>query len=177
MILTINQLEEMAPYTSPKRLELILPNLNYVLKKYSMINNLRIAHFITQLLVESNFFRYVEDIESGERYESLKTFGNTQKGDGRRYKGRGYFKLVGRAGYKQYAKASGVDVVLNPHLVLTPRVAMDVAGWIWDTKRVNFPADEDSLEEVTKSVTGDYLILRDREKILKKVKKILLNNE
>ena len=54
---------------------------------------------------------------------------------------------------------------------------MDVAGWIWDTKRVNFPADEDSLEEVTKSVTGDYLILRDREKILKKVKKILLNNE
>lgn len=173
MILTINQLEEIAKCTSPKRLELILPNLNYVLKKYSIINNCRIAHFVTQLLVESNFFRYVEDIESGERYEGLEIFGNNQKGDGRRYKGRGYFKLIGRTSYEAYSRYSGIDVVYNPHLILTPKIAMDVAGWIWDTRRINFPADEDSLAEVTKSVTGDYLVLREREDVLKHVKKIL----
>lgn len=173
MLLTLNQLEEASPYTGYKRIELILPNLNRTLEKYNINTNNRIAHFLTQVLVESNFFRYIQDIESGARFEGSKELGNTEKGDGRRFVGRGYIKLVGREEYKNYKEFSGIDVITYPHVVTTPKIAMDIAGWLWTKKSLNIPADRDSLEEVTKLLVGDYLIMREREEALKKVKKAI----
>lgn len=173
MLLTLNQLEEAAPYTGPKRTELILPNLNYTLAKYEINTNLRIAHFLSQVLVESNYFRYIQELESGIRYEGNESLGNIQKGDGRRFIGRGYIKLLGRKSYEEYKNHSGIDVVSYPHYVTTPRVAMDIAGWIWSKKNINLMADQDSIEGVTKLLTGDYLILRERQEALKKVKRAI----
>jgi putative chitinase len=170
MILTQNQLEEASPYTGPRRLELILPNLNYTLKKYEIDQNLRIAHFLAQVLIESNYFRYIQDLESGLRYEGSESLGNTQKGDGRKFIGRGYIKLLGRKAYEEYKKHSGIDVITYPHYVTTPRVAMDIAGWIWQTKKLNILADKDLLPDITKILTGEYLILRERQDALKRVK-------
>src|SRR5687767_7035415 len=146
MLLTVNQLEEASPYTGIKRIELILPNLNYTLGKYQINTNLRIAHFLSQIVVESNYFRYIQELESGERYEGSESLGNLQKGDGRRFVGRGYLKIVGRKAYEEYKKTSGVDVISYPHYVTTPRVAMDIAGWIWSSKLLNTLADKNSIE-------------------------------
>lgn len=173
MILTLNQLEEAAPYTGPRRLELILPNLNHTLQKYEITSNLRISHFLAQVLVESNYFRYIQDLESGMRYEGNLSLGNTEPGDGRRFIGRGYLKILGRKAYTEYAKASKIDIVSAPHFVTTPRVAMDISGWIWSKKSLNLLADQDSLEDVTKVLLGDYILLREREEALFKVKKAL----
>lgn len=173
MLLTLNQLEEASPYTGPKRLELILPNLNYTLEKYKINTNLRIAHFLSQLLVESNYFRYIQELGTGIAYEGEVALGNNQRGDGRRFIGRGYFKITGRGAYEAYKKHSGTDVVAYPHYVTTPRVAMDISGWLWDKKLLNIPADQDDLEAVTKLLTGDYLIIRERQEALKKVKKAI----
>lgn len=169
MLLTLNQLERASPYTGIKRLELILPNLNQTLEKFDITNNLRIAHFLTQVIIESNYFRYIQELENGLRYEGNESLGNTQKGDGRKYVGRGYLKLTGRAQYEAYAKNSNIDVITYPHFVTTPRVAMDIAGWIWKNKMLNVPADRNSIEEITKILTGGYLIIREREEVLKKV--------
>lgn len=173
MLLTLNQLEEASPYTGPKRLELILPNLNYTLVKYQICTNPRIIHFLTQVLVESNYFKYIQEMGSGTMYEGNESLGNTQKGDGRRFIGRGYIKILGRKSYEEYKKASGIDVLAYPHYVTTPRVAMDISGWIWDRKKLNILADQDSIEDITKVLTGDYLILRERTEALKKVRRAL----
>ena len=50
----------------------------------------RIAHYLAQVFHESGALRYVEEIASGEQYEGRKDLGNTQQGDGKRFKGRGF---------------------------------------------------------------------------------------
>lgn len=173
MLLTLNQLEEASPYTGPKRLELILPNLLYTLNKYDINSNLKVAHFLTQLIVQSNYFRYIQELGSGIEYDGELSLGNTEKGDGRKFIGRGYFKIIGRDQYLEYKKHSGIDVISYPHYVTTPKVAMDISGWLWSKKLLNIPAEQDNLESITKLLTGDYLIIRERQEVLKKVKKAL----
>ena len=173
MILTVNQLEEAAPYVDYRRIELLLPSLNATLKKYELVNPYRIAHFITQLLVETNYFRLIQEVGTGKEYEGDINLGNVQQGDGRKYIGRGYLKLVGRKAYEEYKKASGVDVITYPHYVTTPRVAMDIAGWIWANKKLNEGADLDDLEGVTIALKGVAVQIRERQEVLKRVKKAL----
>jgi putative chitinase len=171
--LTANQLEDCSPYTNPKRIDLILPNLNNTLEKYKINGNLRVAHFLSQLIVESNHFRYIEELETGARYEGSIELGNVHKGDGRRFKGRGYIKIIGRKEYEAYKIENHVDVVSYPHVVLQPKICMDVSGWIWNKKQLNLLADQDDLQSVTKVLVGGYLILRERADALNKVKRVL----
>lgn len=173
MLLTLNQLEEASPYTDPRRLELILPNLNYTLGKYKINTNPRIIHFLTQVLIESNYFRYLQEPGNGSLYEGNESLGNKYKGDGRRFLGRGYIKILGRNSYKEYKEFSGIDVIAYPTYVTTPKVAMDVSGWIWDKKQLNILADQDSLEDITKVLVGEHLIIRERLEALKKVKQAI----
>lgn len=173
MILTLNQLEAACPYTHYKRLELLLPSLNATLERYEIKTPLRVAHFLAQMFVESNYLRVVQEPGIGLLYEGSIELGNTQPGDGRRYIGRGYLQIRGRKQYKEYKKFSKIDILMYPHYVTTPKVAMDVAGWLWQEKKLNLLADQDDLEGITKLLTGAYVLLREREEALKKVKKAI----
>lgn len=173
MILTLNQLEEACPVTHYKRLEILLPFINETLKKYEITTFDRISHFIVQLICYSNHFRIVQEPGTGFEYEGSIELGNTQPNDGRRYIGRGYLPLRGRMAYKKYKKESKIDVLMYPHYVTTPKVAIDVAGWIWKEKQLNILADQDDLEGITKILLGDYIHLRERGEALKKVKKAI----
>ena len=63
----------------------------------SISTPLRQAHFLAQVGHESGELRYAEEIASGEAYEGRADLGNTQPGDGPRFKGRGLIQLTGRA--------------------------------------------------------------------------------
>lgn len=173
MILTVNQLEEAAPYVDYRRLELILPNFNAACKKYDINNPYRVAHFLTQILIESNYFRIIQEPGNGREYEGISGLGNNQPGDGRKYMGRGYLKLIGRKDYKAYTQFSKVDVLKYPHYVTTPKIAMDIAGWLWSKFNLNEAADHDQLMAITLALKGGYIQIREREDILKKVKKAM----
>lgn len=49
--------------------------------------------------------------------------GNTQKGDGGRFFGRGFVQLTGRYNYTRYARLSGVDIINNPDLLVNDYAA------------------------------------------------------
>lgn len=105
------------------------------MKTYGITDPLEKAHFLAQISHESGQFRYREEIASGAAYEGRKDLGNTQPGDGKRYKGRGYMQLTGRNNYTKYnnyLKSKGItdDVVSSPGLVAT-KYAADVSAWFW----------------------------------------------
>lgn len=55
------------------------------------------------------------------------TLGNTQPGDGAKYKGRGYVQITGKGNYRNWSNELGVDLVQHPELAATPDVAAQVA--------------------------------------------------
>lgn len=83
-------------------------------------------------------------------------------GDGYRFRGRGCIQLTGHANYFHAGQACGVDFVMEPDLVATPRYAAMTAGWFWNTHKLNQYADTRDFTMMTKRVNGGTIGLNDR---------------
>lgn len=59
-------------------------------------------------------------------YEGRRDLGNTKKGDGARFHGRGYVQLTGRANYQKASDKFGQDFIGNPDLALRPDLAAKI---------------------------------------------------
>lgn len=88
----------------------------YTFNKYAnyfgIDNKLEICHFLSQLGHESDQFNAFKEYASGSAYEGRKDLGNTQKGDGIRFKGRGPIQTTGRSNYKEV----GLEILKLPFL-------------------------------------------------------------
>lgn len=118
---------------------------------------LRQAHFLAQIGHESGELRYAEEIASGAAYEGRRDLGNTEPGDGARFKGRGLIQLTGRANYLLYGQAIGKDLVTDDHwkqVAEDPELAVDVACWFWETHQLSQYADLDDIMTITKRING-----------------------
>jgi putative chitinase len=134
---------------------------------------LRQAHFLAQVGHESGELRFRAEIANGEAYEGRRDLGNTQPGDGPRFKGRGLIQLTGRANYRAYGRAIGREAALlaTPELLATdPDLCADVAGWFWAKRQLNRLADTDDLLGITKRINGGFNGLEDRRRLLKRAK-------
>ena len=138
---------------------------------------LRQAHFLAQLGHESGSLRYTAELASGAAYEGRTDLGNTQPGDGPRFKGRGLIQITGRTNYTNYGNDRGQDYItgLNPNLLATdPNIAADCSGWFWATRHLNELADNDDLLTITKRINGGTNGLDDRARRLKLAKCLLI---
>lgn len=66
---------------------------------------------------ESASFKTLTEYASGQAYEGRADLGNTEPGDGVKYKGRGYVQLTGRTNYTNWSKWLGVDYINKPELI------------------------------------------------------------
>jgi putative chitinase len=139
-----------------------------------MDSPLRLAHFMAQLAHESGGFRYMEEIASGAAYEGRANLGNVQPGDGKRYKGRGPIQLTGRANYREYGRALGIDFESHPEIVALPSVGLMVACRYWTAKGLNALADADNVEAITRKVNGGLNGFAERKAYLAKAKGLML---
>ena len=73
-------------------------------------------------------WRPIEEFSSGRQYCGRADLGNTQAGDGPRFKGRGYVQITGRANYKRLGKLLGVDLVSSPLRALEPSISYKIAS-------------------------------------------------
>lgn len=85
-------------------------------------------------------------------YGNRADLGNTEPGDGWRYRGRGLKQITGRANYTEYQGASQVPCVVDPDLLLDPVIAADSAGWFWHSRGCDALAD--NLEALTRRING-----------------------
>lgn len=93
------------------RLEAILTRLDE-----KRIEPAQAAYILATAYHESDRFRTMEEYASGAAYEGRATLCNTQPGDGKRFKGRGFVQITGRRNYTDWARRLGVDLVGNPAL-------------------------------------------------------------
>ena len=126
------------------------------------------AMFLAQMAHETGNFKYAEEIHDGSNYEGSKMLGNTEPGDGKRFKGRGYIQITGRWNYGHYGKKVGVDLIKNPELAADPKVAADVAIAYWEERVDRAAAKRGDVKKVTYGVNGGYNGLADREAKFKK---------
>ena len=160
---------------APERASELGMAANVHLRTYGILDTpLRLAHFMAQLAHESGGFRYMEEIASGAAYEGRADLGNTQAGDGKRYKGRGPIQLTGRANYRTFGRKVGIDIEAHPEVVALPSFGLLVACMFWDDRRLNALADADDVEAVTRRVNGGLNGLAERKTYLIKAKGLLL---
>jgi predicted chitinase len=98
-----------------------------------------------------------------------KELGNTQKGDGWKFRGCGIVQLTGRGAHEQYAEEIGCAV----SDMEKPINAIHGALLEWREKKCNVAADRDDILAVTKKVNGGTNGLADRKAYLSKAKRLL----
>ena len=171
---TKEKLAIVLPLASGNRIDLYYEPLKAGMTKYGITTALQAAHFLAQLGHESMSFLYAEEIASGSAYEGRKDLGNTEPGDGRRFKGRGLIQLTGRANYAAYSRYTGIDYLAKPEWVSTdPMVAVDVSCWFWKDRGVDKLAEQDDVKAVTRRINGGFNGLDDRMQNLRRAKAVL----
>jgi predicted chitinase len=88
--------------------------------------------------VETGSFAPIPEYASGDEYEGRADLGNTQPGDGRRFKGRGFVQITGRSNYATYGNKLGIDLVGNPDLALDPNIASQIFAVYFTDHRIRW---------------------------------------
>lgn len=154
-----------------------LEAINATCEKFAINTPIRQLCFLAQVGHESGGLYYTEEIASGKAYEGREDLGNTQPGDGVRFKGRGLIQITGRANYKKVSEALGVDFVANPNLLGGANIenATLSSGWFWGIRNLNNLADKIDIAKpidgkenypyfilITKKINGGSNGLEDR---------------
>jgi predicted chitinase len=95
----------------------------------SITDKSHIAYVLASAHHESAMGRHMTEFASGKAYEGRKDLGNTQPGDGQRFKGRGFVQITGRKNYTKYKqllktlRGLEVDLVNDPVRATEPAIA------------------------------------------------------
>lgn len=142
---------------------------------------LRLCHFMAQLAHESAHFGVTLEFASGNAYEGRADIGNTQAGDGPRYRGRGLIQTTGRANYNdarddiRKIMPGAPDFEADPKKLEEFPWALLSAISYWRRKNINRLADRDDVDAVTKAINGGFNGLPDRKRYLAKAKAIWID--
>ena len=98
--------------------------------------------------------------------------GPESSGDGWLFRGRGFMQLTGKANYKRFGDAVGVDLIANPDVAADPIQGFRLATLFWRAVNCNQDADADNIEGVTKRVNGGLIGIEDRRKWLNRAKAV-----
>ena len=88
--------------------------------------------------------------------------GNTNAGDGWRFRGRGIKQLTGRNNYTAFGKSVGMSAEEAADYVATERGALESACWFWATNKLDKWADNGDIKGLTKKINGGTIGLEDR---------------
>lgn len=200
MPITEQQLLQILPSSSPVAGVFVFA-LNEAMARFKIEGRLRVAAFLAQVGHESGQLRtLVENLNySAEglmktwpsRFDLVRAtaaarkpeqianivyagrMGNTEPGDGWKYRGRGLFQVTGRTNYAACGEALGLDLINQPELLEQPQYAAMSAAWFWSKKGLNTLADQGDFVKITRRINGGTNGMADRQALYDKALKVL----
>lgn len=89
--------------------------------------------------------------------------GNTEEGDGWRFRGRGLKQLTGRNNYTAFANDVNMTAEQAAEYLETKKGAVHSACWFWDKANCNSFADRKDITGMSKRINGGTIGLPDRK--------------
>jgi len=136
----------------PVRARVWAAPLTAAMLEFGIGTPLRQAMFIAQVAHESGRFQWVKELwgptDAQRRYEGRKDLGNTQPGDGFKYRGRGPIQITGRANYQEVGEALNLPLEEFPQMLEIPEHGARAAGWFWKSHGLNEIADRGDFDGV-----------------------------
>lgn len=133
--------------------------MNTLCPSYEIDTAREYGHFLAQACHETDHFKTLREYASGSAYEGRADLGNTQAGDGIRFRGRGVFQTTGRANYLQLGIKKGRrDLFINtPELLELPEYAVWSACEFWKTRGLNDVANHADTDVLKKKYRGNII--------------------
>jgi putative chitinase len=161
-MITAGQLITIMPYARA-RVPLFIGVINETLAEFDISTPARVCAYLAQVGHESGQLRYVEELASGDAYEGRRDLGNTEPGDGRRFKGHGLIQITGRANHQAAATYFGKSLEEIVSWLTTPEGGTRSSGWFWMTHGLNKYADNGDFTGLTRRINGGTNGLADRQ--------------
>lgn len=136
---------------------------NRLLKETGFDKHIEAARMLmANILHETANMKYMKEIASGWAYENRTDLGNTQPGDGPRFKGAGVLQLTGRYNYSRLSKALGDPRVMEGvDYVSTTYPFMSAKTWIEENKLLNIALTK-GFDSVCYRINGGWNGYNDR---------------
>ncbi|MGF7159691.1 putative chitinase [Rhodoligotrophos appendicifer] len=160
---TFEQLKCIAPQGDEAILQAVASKLPELGPRYGLDTMRQVIHFIAQAAHETDGFRVTREYASGEAYERRGDLGNTESGDGVRFKGRGIFMLTGRDNYGKMGEMIGRDLVSDPDQAADPAISVEIALCYWRSRSLNLLAEANDFIGVTRRINGGVNGFADRK--------------
>lgn len=173
MSISADDLKAICPTTKLAVLALYVEPLNASMQEFDINTPDREAMFLAQVAHESGGFHYVKELASGQAYEGRQDLGNTQEGDGVRYRGRGLIQITGRSNYEACGEALAIDCVEIPDTLESPDNAARSAGWFWQKNGLNSLADKGDFLRITKRINGGTNGYAERQAYLNRAMRVI----
>ena len=135
-------------------------NLNYSAKA---LNTIFPKYFRRAGRDANEYHRQPEKI-ANVIYANRMDNGDTDTGDGWKFRGGGILQLTGRYNYTQFGKAVEKTAEEAVEYVRTKAGALDSACWFWDENNINDYCDRQDIVGMTKRINGGTIGLEDRKK-------------
>ena len=200
MPITEQQLLQILP-NAGRQAGVFVPVLNTAMNRYAIVGSMRAAAFIAQIGHESGqLTRLAENLNySAEglmktwpsRFDLVRAtaaarkpeqianivyggrMGNTEPGDGWKYRGRGLIQVTGKTNYAACGEALGADLINRPELLEQPQYAALSAAWFWSVNGLNTLADAGDLRKITQRINGGQNGAADRAELYARALKVL----
>lgn len=201
MTITKDDLKAIMPQSV--NIERFVDPLNQILEKYGITTPIRLCMFLANTADESGQLNYTHELwgptyfqkmyerdfsrawpptMKDGRNNSAWSLGNSEPGDGFRFRGHGLIQTTGRANHEKLKQVFGIDFVANPELLEGPVWACESAGYYWMSAGCNAMADKGDFDGACDLVNrgkktlaiGDSVNYRDRLAYFERAKTVLM---
>lgn len=203
--MTLEQFCTICPELAPLKAAAYFPHFFQVMAEADVTTTAREACFIAQTAHESAEFQIWRELWGptadqknyerpllsdgllapkvipgpGVRVPIWQQLGNTEPGDGYKFRGRGPLQTTGRDEYRACGKVLGLDLIQDPDLLAGPIAKKDpgpgfrAAAWFWRTRNCNAYADAGDFLGLTKRINGGTNGLAERQAYWATAKRVL----